>query len=339
MTDEINTGNSEPEPKSVDNISPSELINRRSQPQAGNEVEKPEVQEEGATESTPEANTESQSTDVLSNMDLDNMSEAELKEIGQKLGTKAVARFGELTARRKQAEEKMQLMQKELSNLKNQKDKEIPVVADNPLKNISSAAELQKHRSSANEVVEWAENLLDEHEDYRSSDVIAEIDGKEYTKAEVKKTLKNSRNMLNKFIPAQAAVIQRNVSTVNTTKAFQRKAIQEFDWLKDSKNAKAQKYKAMLNDKRIANLASTNPELSAQMPYLLAHAANSMFSRQPVDPKKAGITPPRSVGNTAAKPERKPSTLSASQKEVSQRFKDSGNVNDFIALRTLQKSR
>ena len=44
------------------------------------------------------------------------MSESELKEMGQKLGTKAVARFGELTARRKQAEERMQAMEQSYIN-------------------------------------------------------------------------------------------------------------------------------------------------------------------------------------------------------------------------------
>jgi hypothetical protein len=74
------------------------------------------------------------------------------------------------------------------------------------------------------------------------------------------------------------------------------------------------------------------------MPYILAHAANSMYGRKSVGNNQTEITPPRSVGSTAARPERKSSTSSVKQKEVSQRFKDTGTINDFIALRTLQKS-
>jgi hypothetical protein len=75
------------------------------------------------------------------------------------------------------------------------------------------------------------------------------------------------------------------------------------------------------------------------MPYILAHAANSMFSRKPLaTSKNTKITPPKSASNTAATPERKNSKLTSSQKEVKQRFSKSGNINDFIALRTLQNS-
>ena len=93
MNNENITGNSEPEQNSVENISPSDFINRRSQ-----EVEQPTEEVQDVAESSNKETSESNSTDVLSNVDLDNMSESELKDIGQKLGTKAVARFGELTA-------------------------------------------------------------------------------------------------------------------------------------------------------------------------------------------------------------------------------------------------
>jgi hypothetical protein len=58
------------------------------------EVESEEIAEEAVTEE-PEVES---SDDVLSQLDLDSMSEAELKELSQKFGSRAVARFGELTA-------------------------------------------------------------------------------------------------------------------------------------------------------------------------------------------------------------------------------------------------
>ena len=337
MNNEINTGNSEPETNSVDNITPSDLIKRRSQ-----EVEPVQEEMQREAESTTEQIPGAPSTDVLSNVDLDNMSESELKEISQKLGAKAVARFGELTARRKQAEERMQRMEQELKTLKKEKEK-VPVVKDNPLKDITDPKKLQQHHESAREVIEWAEALLDDHEDYKSHDVIAEIDGKEYTKSEVKKTLRQSRDVVNKFVPAQAQELQKRVSIENSTRAFQRKAVQEFDWMKDKNNATNKRYQAMINDKRLVDLPKTNPELSSQMPYILAHAANSMFGRRVITDTspavaKTGIKPPPSRTGSAATPERKTSTKSVTQKEVQERYKKSGDINDFIALRTLQKS-
>jgi hypothetical protein len=338
MNNENITGNSEPEQKSVDNISPSDLIARRSQ-----EVEQPTEEVQSETESITEETSQSETTDVLSNVDLDTMSESELKEISQKLGAKAVARFGELTARRKQAEERMQRMEHELQSLKQQKRKEVPVVKDNPLKDVSDVATLKKHHESAREVIEWAENLLDDHEDYKSHDVIADVNGKELTKSEVKKTLRQSRDVVNKFVPAQAKELQKRNKIVQDTKAFQRKVLEEFDWVKEQDNDTTKRYKAMLSDKRVQSLQKTNPELSAQMPYLLAHAANSMYGRRPISESKpasgnTSVKPPSSRTSSAAQPERKSSTRSVAQKEVQERFRNSGNIDDFVALRTLQKS-
>lgn len=338
MNNENITGDSEPETNSVDNITPSDLIARRSP-----EVENTEEEVQDVNESNVEETSEVNNTDVLSNVDLDSMSESELKNISQKLGTKAVARFGELTARRKQAEERMQRMEQELQALKKEKKQEVPVVKDNPLKDVTDAKKLQQHHESAREIIEWAEAVLDDHEDYKSHDVVAELEGREYTKAEVKKTLRQSRDVVNKFVPAQAAELQRRVQVENNTKAFQRKALTEFPWMKDKNNSTAKRYHAMVTDKRVVELSNTNPELSAQMPYLLAHAANSMYGRRPITDtntavKQTGIKPPASKTSSAARPERKASAKSVTQKEVQDRFKKSGSINDFVALRTLQKS-
>ena len=347
MNSEINTGNSEPATNPVDNtITASDFINSRSQPKEVQEeptqveqpVETTEVAKEPEQESPEQVTTEETSADVLSHVDLDNMSESELKEMGQKLGTKAVARFGELTARRKQAEERMQVMEQELQQLKQSNTQTAPKVKDNPLAKVKTVNELQKHQNAAQEVIEWAEDLLDKHEDSSATSVITNVNNKEMTKADVKKHLRHSRNVVNKYVPAQVASLQRRSSLVNQAASYKRKALEEFDWIKDEKNDTTKKYSAMLNDKRLASLQRTNPELSTQMPYILAHAANSMYGRKTVDATKAPMTPPKPVGGNAATSERKPSNRTAMQKEVSQQFKSSGNINDFIALRTLQKS-
>jgi hypothetical protein len=337
MTDINNAGNSEPVENTVDNITPSDFIDRRLN--AGDNVE--ETNQAEAPKSTPEETQATESNDVLSQMDLDNMSEDQLKEISQKLGTKAVARFGELTARRKQAEERLQRLERELADVKQQRQ-EVPEVKDNPLKNVSDPKELRQHNDSAREIIEWAENLLDDHEDARANDVIADIDGKKYTKVDVKKNLRQSREVVNKFVPAQAAELQKKVKYENDTRAFQRKALTEFAWMKDKNSSTTKRYNAMINDKRLAKLSETNPELSAQMPYLLAHAANSMYGRKLVSTnasnKAPSITPPKTTPSNTATPERKPSSVSANQKEIAQQFAKSGNTNDYIALRTLQLS-
>ena len=46
------------------------------------------------------------------------MSEEELQELSEKLGSKAVARFGALTAKRKAAEERLAVLEAELKDKK-----------------------------------------------------------------------------------------------------------------------------------------------------------------------------------------------------------------------------
>ena len=57
---------------------------------------------EEVIEETQETSEETEANDVLSNIDLDNLSEEELRDLSDKLGSRAVLRFGELTAKRKQ---------------------------------------------------------------------------------------------------------------------------------------------------------------------------------------------------------------------------------------------
>jgi wyosine [tRNA(Phe)-imidazoG37] synthetase (radical SAM superfamily) len=121
MTDEIATADAEADTNSVDNtnISVADLANRRlGQMQAQAEPQEEEVEEaseeveeeaaeevieetEEETQEETEETTEEQSEDVLSQLDLDDMSEDDLRELADKLGSRAVARFGELTAKRK----------------------------------------------------------------------------------------------------------------------------------------------------------------------------------------------------------------------------------------------
>ena len=140
----------------------------------------------------------------------------------------------------------------------------------------------------------------------------------------------------------RSAELQKKVKYENDTRAFQRKALTEFAWMKDKNSSTTKRYNAMINDKRLASLSETNPELSAQMPYILAHAANSMYGRKLVSTnasnKAPSITPPKTTPSNTATPERKPSSVSANQKEIAQQFAKSGNTNDYIALRTLQLS-
>ena len=124
MTDEIETGDAEPVENTAENtnISVTDFAMRRlgeMKPEAeerqeesqGDEAE-PGTEVEETDEVTETEETESE--DVLSQLDLDEMSEEDLRELSDKLGSRAVARFGELTAKRKAAKAQIKQLEAKL---------------------------------------------------------------------------------------------------------------------------------------------------------------------------------------------------------------------------------
>ena len=95
----------------------------------------------------------------------------------------------------------------------------------------------------------------------------------------------------------------------------------------------------MVGDTRFQDLMTkADPDVAAQMNYIIAHAANSLYERTPIadSPTSPKLNPPK-TGITSASQSEKPVKKSAKAlKDLSQRFKTSGNKNDFITLRTLQ---
>lgn len=364
MSEANETADAAAEPKQATNISPSEFINRRigqlnppveeqenqtaveetveevnQEPEEATEVAAEEAVEidENAEEEPQEEETESEN-DVLSQIELDDMSDEELRELSDKLGSRAVARFGELTAKRKAAEAEIERLKAEMSTKLEPKVKE----SENPYRDITSMEKLQDVQDEVEQVIEWAEDLIFNSDGYSADDPITEIDGKEVTKSEVRKHLQAARKAEKKYIPAQMKAIQRRKNAAEMKKSLQEQANEELSWMKDD-NEVNQKYKQMLEDPRLSNIDGLDPEVAAQLPYLLAHAANSMYGRKVLaEPAKTAtkakpsrLVPPSGTPGSA-KSDKKVSNALKSIKAASDQFKQSGNPRDFAALRRLQ---
>jgi hypothetical protein len=345
MTDEINADIAESEPKNtVDNITPEAYAGLRLGQTPSEEVSKPaeaEVESEEPTEEiaqSPEVEEfeEAESSDVLSKYNLDNMSETELRELSEQLGSKAVARYGELTAKRKLAEEKLAELQAKLDNQSVlSKPKEIK---DNPYSNIQTVEDLQKKSSEVNDIIEWAEDILFESDGYSADDVVTEVEGKEITKAQVRKSLLQARKSRDAFLPDQLQKIQSIEQSKYAAESFQRQAIDELPWLSGEDNDTRKQYEAMISDERFKALQeSVDPSVSAQLPYLMAHAANSMYGRRLVSDSASGVqlNPPRTSASSAPKINRTGKNTKALA-DLSNRFKASGSKDDFVKLRAKQ---
>ena len=299
--------------------------------------EEPPPEEEQGVESADAPEVEKPSKDVLSNIDLDDMSEEELKELAEKLGSRAVARFGELTAKRKAAEARLQALEAERSKESALQPKE--PVKDNPYANIDTLEGLQGKAQEVNQVIEWAEEVLFNADSYGADDYVTEVEGKSLTKAEVRRTLVNARKSRDKFLPAQLEVVQSKEHGAKMRQALEQQAIKELDWMAKEDSEVKKRYEAMISDPRLAGLEkSLPPDISAQLPYLLAHAANSMYGRRLVQDSSQSIklTPSKAAAGVASAPDRGEDRKAKAIKDVSQRFQKSGDKGDFITLRTLQ---
>ena len=356
MTDEIKGAVAEAlkEDRSGANITPAQLAARRlnqsqpeSQPEIQEEiqeqVEETEVEEpvaevtEEVEEVIEEPTEETQAEDVLSQYNLDEMSEEELEDLSKKLGSRAVARYGELTAKRKAAEEKLAELQRQMSEQKNDILQSKKPVENNPYSNLETVEALQDKAQEVNEIIGWAEDILFESDGYSADDVVTEVEGKEVTKAQVRKSLLQARKARYAFLPDQLNTLQQIENGKQLRSAFEEQAKQELTWLQGEDNDTRKQYEAMLSDKRFIDLQDkVDPDISAQLPYLIAHAANSMYGRRLIQDKpKVSITPPKTGATSAPNTSRAKKSTKALA-DLSSRFKDSGNEKDFIKLRTKQ---
>ena len=95
----------------------------------------------------------------------------------------------------------------------------------------------------------------------------------------------------------------------------------------------------MIGDPRFEKLIeNADPEVSAQLNYLMAHAANSIYGRKTIQetPKNTKLNPPQTGITSASMSEKTVGKSVKALKDLNQRFKQSGTKGDFITLRTQQ---
>jgi hypothetical protein len=366
MTEEIATADAEAGKISVEksNISVTDFAQRRigeltpgtEQPQEQEPQEDPEQETEEETEEASEesVNTEEveaseesseesqESEDVLSQLDLDDMSEEDLRELADKLGSRAVARFGELTAKRKAAEEKLVQLEARLKEKPN--PLETKKVENNPYGNLDTVEKLQQKAAEVDQVVEWAEDLMFESDGYGADDVVTEIEGKEWTKKDVRQSLLRARKAQKTFLPDQLSKVQLREEGEVLAKQFDAQAKQELSWLEGEDNDLRKQFEATVGDERFKKLKSVlkreTPDIAAQLDYWFAHATNSIHGRKLVEPSKKAPTlnPPKTGNPASAQSEKGMGRTAKALKELEARFKETGNARDFAALRKLKMS-
>jgi hypothetical protein len=316
-------------------------LNAKAQPAEAKSESDPEEGQQKPEATSQEAEPkakESSPKDVLSK-DVDELTDEDIAELAQRGKSGLLKRIAELTAKRKLAEEKTAALEAAINTAKQRLPE--PKVENNPYANISNLKELQAKRKEVDEVVEWAEDIMFNSEDLSATDVAVTVDGKEYTKADIRESLKKARKARDKFLPAQFSELQAKDQRGQLETAFKQQARQELSWLENEDNDTRKRFQAMVNDPRLKAVKDAVPDIAPQIDYLIAHAANSMYGRKLIEdkPKSPSINPPSNPSTSASSSERTDSRMDKSLKEIESRFKQSGSSSDFIALRAAQISK
>ena len=267
------------------------------------------------------------------------MSEDQIKELSKVLGSRAVDRFGELTKRAKGAEERLKKLEVSISDNPLEPIKE--EVKNNPFDDISEIEPLREKAKEINDIIEWAEDILFESDDYGPHADVTEVEGKSMTKAEVRSALKNARRSRDTYLPSQLSKIQNQNMAKQARAEYGQKAINEFDWLKDGGDETMRsRFVEIAGSKELQKFYKDSPEMGAKLPYIIAHGVNSMYQRRTIkDVKPTGkapkISPPSSI-TSSSKSEASPNRSSKAIKDLGARFKSSGTKDDFITMRTKQ---
>ena len=155
----------------------------------------------------------------------------------------------------------------------------------------------------------------------------------------MRKSLLNARKSRDKFLPAQLKSLQIREQGKQLKGAFEEKAKEELSWLQGEDNDTRKQYEAMINDPRFSDLEKAlSPDISAQLPYIIAHAANSIYGRKLISDNKqsARLNPPKQPTGVGAQAERKTDPRVKKVNEYKNRFVKTGSKSDFVTLRTLQ---
>jgi hypothetical protein len=334
------------------NISASEYQLRRARkmeeamapPTPEPEIEE-SISEDVETESQSQEEEVLDQSNVLSNIDLDNLSEAELKQLSEALSSRAVDRFGQLTARAKAAEERARELEDRMKAQQEQVLSSTSEIENNPYDDLKSVQDIQNKAREINDVIEWAEDVLFESADYGPDEEVTESNGQAMTKAQVREALKQARKSRDKYLPDQFRKVKKVEDATKLRQEYGQKAMKEFKWLGDKESEQTKQFVQLASQPALQKAYEQNPDLSWQLPYLLAHSVNSMFGGSSKASKQTNAgeafkpTPPKSPSPALAKSDKTEDNSSKALKDLTKRFKESGNKDDFQKLREARWSR
>jgi hypothetical protein len=240
-----------------------------------------------------ETSPPAQTSDVLSkyNIDLDNLSEEESRELAKSLNASAIKRFGRLTAQKKALIAEKAELEAQAQQAQQAQTTELPeFLKDNALHHISDPQALAKEVEQMTTLIEWAEEGMDNEVQYddNGNEYLVKDGDKTYTKSELKRIRTNAKKILRKDAPARQKWIQER------TQADQQ-ATQTFGFLGEPES----------DDYKLFMQVKQSPRYRAMVEYL----PNSNFA---LGLMVEGLRAVQARQNNASKPKPKPQAPVAS---------------------------
>ena len=318
----------EAEEPAEDTAEPTDALTEEINQSAEEEVEEEE-------ESSPLA----ESSDVLSkfNIDLDNLSEEESRDLAKALNASAVKRFGRLTAQKKallaeNAELQAQATEAQAQAQQSQSAELPEFLKDNALHSVSDAQTLQKEVENLTSLIEWADENIDNEVQYDDdgNEYVAKDGDKVYSKADLRRIKANANKILRKDAPRRQAWLKERASA-------DQQALQTFEFLGDENS---DNYKLFMQVKE-------SPLYKPMMQYLpnsnfalglMVEGLNAVKARQArkAAPKPKPKAPTASTEAGTARPKTPQANQAKALQAAKAKFDKSGTMADYQAYLKLK---
>jgi len=307
------------------------------EPEAGSTEQKP------ADESQPAEVSNEVLSKLLKELDgipLDTLSEAQVSALAEKLRSKSLSRFGELT-------KKAKTLEGQLAELKADREKgfaSTPKVENNPYANVDTVEALETEYQKVSREVDWYDALIEDNDSARADDVIyTDANGKDYTKAAIRQHMRDARKAKDVFINEQYKQIKTKEERKVLKSMAADKAASELAWLKGDDNDTRRQFQSLKESVNFAAIEQADPEFGVHLERILAHAANSMYGK-PTSTTAGGqkppaaLNPPSSPNFGGAAPQRANPNADRALQEIEARFAKTQSSDDFMALQQAKRA-
>jgi hypothetical protein len=288
-----------------------------------------EVEEE--EESSPLA----ESSDVLSkfNIDLDNLSEEESRDLAKALNASAVKRFGRLTAQKKALLAENAELQAQAEQAQQTQSAELPeFLKDNALHSVSDEQALKKEVENLTSLVEWADENLDNEVQYDDdgNEYVAKDGDKVYTKADLRRIKANANKILRKDAPARHAWLQQRANA-------DQQALQTFEFLGDENSEDYKQFMQLKSDQSLQPILNYMPNSNFALG-LIVEGIKAVKARdeQKAAPKPKPKAPTASTEAGTARPKSPQANAQKALQAAKAKFDKSGTMADYQAYLKLK---